>query len=206
MIRQQSQTERTESTMYEHRHTASLMHLFLPLLLVGCATVPRTERAQSDLVAQAKATLDTMRAADPSLRDFIDRAYACVVFPEIGEGGFVVGGAFGRGVVFERGKQIAWAELGQASIGAQLGGQTFAELIVLRDAAALRDFMHGGLRFGAEASAVAVTAGAAQAVELGDRAASVFILPKAGLMAGVSITGQEIDFMRKEPLPRSARK
>ena len=99
----------------------------------GCATAPRTVQQRQDLEARADATLQTMIGRDPGLRDVLDASYGYAVFPEIGKGGFIVGAAYGRGILYEHGQAVGTVELNQGSLGAQLGGQTLSELLVLRD-------------------------------------------------------------------------
>jgi lipid-binding SYLF domain-containing protein len=135
-----------------------------------------------------------MVAADPSLRPVLDQAAGYVVFPDVRQGGFVVGGASGKGVLYERGQPVGFAELSQASVGAQVGGQKFSELIVLRDQTALDRIRASNFDFGSQVSAVAVRTGAGSATTFGENGAAVFVKPKAGAMLNVSVTGQTIRF------------
>jgi lipid-binding SYLF domain-containing protein len=132
---------------------------------------------------------------DPTLPDLLSRAEGYVVFPTIGKGGLVVGGAYGRGVVFERGQPAGFAELNQASLGAQLGAQTFSELVVFMTRDALDRLKGGTYSLGGEINAVALTTGAAAATDFRDDVA-VFVYTKGGLMAGVTVTGQKLNFDR----------
>jgi len=160
---------------------------------VACATAPKSESSKNSLEAQASASIDTMVAKDPGIRSFIDRSVGYAVFPSIGKGGFIVGGAHGRGVLYERGAPTGFVELNQASIGAQIGGQSFAELIVFDDQAALERLKAGQFNISGDVSAVALTAGASAQAEFRDGIA-VFTMPKGGLMAELSVTGQKIDY------------
>jgi lipid-binding SYLF domain-containing protein len=162
-------------------------------LVAGCATAPKSSSERRSLEARADATLDTMIARDPGLRDVVDRAYGYAVFPEVGKGGLLVGGAYGRGIVYEKGRKVGFVELNQASIGAQLGGQTFSELLVFRDRAALEELKGGDFEIGAGASAVVLTKGAATGARF-ERGVALFVLPRGGLMVDVSVTGQQLNF------------
>ena len=162
-------------------------------LAAGCATTPDTPAERNGLEDRASATLATMNARDPALADLLDRSAGYAVFPEIGKGGAIVGGAYGHGVVYQHGRAVGYVELSQASIGAQLGGQTFSELNVLRDAAALDRLMSDNLDLGADASAVALTSGGGRGVQFEDGVA-VFVMPRGGLMVDISVHGQKIDF------------
>jgi lipid-binding SYLF domain-containing protein len=165
-------------------------------LLIGasaCATAPRTDSARQNLEASAEATLESMRTRDPGLRDLLGSSAGYVVFPDIGKGGAVVGAAYGRGILFEHGRPAGYVELNQGSIGAQLGGQSFEELIVFHDRDAVDRLKAGTFELGANASAVALTAGAAAGTTFRDGVA-VFTVPRGGLMAELSISGQKLNF------------
>jgi lipid-binding SYLF domain-containing protein len=164
------------------------------LLISACATTPKTVEGRQDLMRDAQATLETMRGQDPGLDSLLQQSAGYVVFPEVGKGGVIVGGAYGRGIVFENGQPVGYAELNQASIGAQLGGQTFSELIVFRDPQGLAALKEGRFDIGATASATALTAGAAATTQFGDDGVAVFVVPRGGLMVDVSVSGQQINF------------
>lgn len=161
--------------------------------IVACATAPKTASERHSLEESAEATLQSMATADPGVRPLLDSAYAYAVFPDIGKGGVVVGAAYGRGVLFEHGRAVGYVELNQGSIGAQLGAQSFAELIVFRDQFAVERLKAGQFELGANASAIALTTGAAAAANFNDGLA-VFTMPRGGLMAELSVSGQKLNF------------
>src|SRR5689334_4326183 len=105
--------------------------------LIGCSTVPTSESARAGLKEEAQAARKRMEAVDPGMKTFLDKAHGYVVFPSVGKGGVGVGGAYGRGIVYEQGAMIGYSDLTQASIGFQLGGQTFAEILSFENKAAL---------------------------------------------------------------------
>lgn len=162
-------------------------------VLAACATAPKTTAERDSLEARADATLQSMKARDPGLTDVLQSSYGYAVFPEIGKGGMVVGAAYGRGVVYERGQKVGYVELNQGSIGAQLGAQSFAELIVFRDQFDLQRLKAGNFSLGGNASAVALTAGAAATARF-QNGVAVFVVPRGGLMAELSISGQQLNF------------
>jgi lipid-binding SYLF domain-containing protein len=172
----------------------SIVVTMLALSLAACGGAPKTATGRMNLEQSAQATLSEMQARDPSLPGMLASAYAYAVFPSIGKGGLIVGGAFGRGILYERGRPSGYVELSQASLGALLGGQTFAELIVLRDPEDVRDIKAGTFDVGAHASVVALTAGAARAADIGPDRNPVFVLPRGGLMVDLSISGQRLDY------------
>jgi len=163
------------------------------LLSAACAGTPKTQHESSNFDSRARATLDTMKQKDPALQKMIGQSHGYIVFPQVGKGGFIAGGAHGNGVVYERGRKVGYAELNQASIGAQVGGETFAELILLQTPQALEKVKRDQFAFGAKASAVAITKGAAAGARFKDGVA-VFIMPEGGLMVDVSVNGQKIRF------------
>lgn len=161
-------------------------------VVAACASAPRSVAEQRDLEARAAGARDAMVRKDPALGRLLDSSYAYIVFPQVGKGGVIVGGAHGQGVLFIDDRPRGYVELNQASIGAQLGGQTFAELIVLRDRFAVDAIRAGKVTVDANASAVAVSAGAAANAQFSDGIA-IFIEPHGGLMAELSVGGQTLE-------------
>ncbi|WP_428937197.1 hypothetical protein [Fontivita pretiosa] len=162
----------------------------------GCQTAPPTESKRESLVEEAQAALKQMKAADPSLQEFLDKAHAYAIFPSVGKGGLIAGGAYGRGVVYQNGQFIGYADITQATVGAQIGGQAFRELVVFQNTESLERFKTGKLAFSANASAVALDKGVAKAARYTDGVA-VFVQPLGGLMAEASIGGQQFTFQAK---------
>jgi lipid-binding SYLF domain-containing protein len=160
---------------------------------VACATAPKTSEGKRDLESQAAATLDDMRARDGALQGILASSAGYAVFPSIGKGGFVVGAAYGKGILYEGGRKVGFVELNQGSIGAQLGGQTFSELIVFKNRYDVEKLKTGDFSLGANASAVALTAGTAAGAQFTDGVA-VFTVPRGGLMAELSVSGQKLNF------------
>ena len=89
---------------------------------------------------------------------FFGKSYGYAVFPTIGKGGIVVGGAYGKGRVYEQGRDIGEVSVTQVSVGFQLGGQAYSEIIFFKNKATLDDFTSGNYEFGADVGAVAITA------------------------------------------------
>ena len=167
------------------------MSLFVAFAMaVGSA---RTAQADEDLPAQSKQAVADFLKADSTLKKFFDESAGYAVFPSVGKGGFIVGGARGTGLVYEKTNVIGVATMTQASIGAQIGGQTFAEIIFFESPGALNDFKDGKFELSAEASAVAAAEGASAAAKY-RQGVAVFTLPKRGLMVQASIGGQKFKF------------
>ena len=170
----------------------TLLALIPLVLLMGCATTPSDDR----MLRESRAALERFVDRDPGIQSWIDNAHGYVVFPEIAKGGFWVGGGFGRGVVFQRGEPIGRATTSQATIGPQIGAQSYSQVIFFRDEAALRTFQRGNLEFSAQATAVAASAGAAATTSY-ERGVAVFNMTRGGLMAEASVGGQRFSY---EPL------
>ncbi|MFM9145063.1 MAG: hypothetical protein ACKORL_06815 [Phycisphaerales bacterium] len=111
-------------------------------LPVGCgpsSSLPPEEQIKI-LKDEAAATIETCKTKFPSTAKDFSSAHAYAVYPAIGKGGFVVGGFSGKGLVFERGKLVARSNAGGGTIGAQIGGQSFSEVIFFENEAAFARF------------------------------------------------------------------
>jgi lipid-binding SYLF domain-containing protein len=162
------------------------------LIATGCASVPKSHAKRNELEQDAVAALEEMKAKDPSIQPLLNQAAGYIVFPSIGQGGFIVGGAGGKGVIFENHKPSGFAEMSQASIGAQIGGQRFAEVLIVRDRFVLDNIKSGKFDFGGQASATILRAGAASSTRFGDNGVAVVVNPIGGAMVNLSLTGQRI--------------
>jgi len=159
------------------------------------------ETETENLRNETQQAIASFKKTDSTLTKFFDDSAGYVVFPNVGKGGLVVGGAHGKGLVYEKNNLIGQATMTQASIGAQAGGQTFAEVIFFETPAALEDFKASKMEMSAEVSAVAAKEGASKNANYKDGVA-VFTLPKKGLMAQASIGGQKFKFESLQPTGR----
>ena len=157
-------------------------------------------------------TIATFQKAGQS-KAYFSGSHGYAVFPTVGKGGIVVGGAYGKGRVYERGRVIGDASMTKLSVGAQLGGQAFSEIIFFEDKRALDEFTQGEFELGAEASAVAITASASAEAGTGGTTAgksitsdkaeviggyrngmAIFTIAKGGLMYEAAVAGQKFDY------------
>jgi lipid-binding SYLF domain-containing protein len=166
------------------------------MLATGCSTTPPSDIDKTALQEEVGGAVEQMYAEDPGLQSFISSAYGYAVFPNVGKGALILGGAYGRGQVYESGKFVGYSDISQATIGLQAGGQGFAELIAFQDANALHSFEGGQFTFVANASAVAIKAGAAASAKY-DNGVSVFVDPNGGFMFEAAIGGQSFAFQPK---------
>jgi lipid-binding SYLF domain-containing protein len=160
-------------------------------LLVGCATAPASRPEREALLTESVTALQRMGAEDPGVAPLVKRGAGYAVFPTVTKGGLVVGGARGQGVLYEQGRHTAYCDLTQATVGAQAGGQTFSELLVFENRAALDRFKAGQLAFAADASAVALQRGGATADLPFVDGVAVVVSPLSGVMAEATIGGQQ---------------
>ena len=140
--------------------------------------------------AKSQEALAAFKEKDPKIQSFIDKAAGYVVIPTVGKGGIGIGGARGKGILYENGSPTAVVTLTQLSIGFQWGGQAYSEFIFFEDAATLDNFKGGNFELNAQASAVAVTAGASADASFKDGMA-IFTQAKGGLMYEAAIGGQK---------------
>lgn len=144
---------------------------------------------------------------------FVTSSYGYAVFPTIGKGGLVIGGAYGEGHVYKQGKYVGDTSMTQLSLGFQAGGQAYSEIVFLEDRRAFDEFTSGDFSFSGNVSAVAITAGASasagtEATEAGasggkkdattagryQRGVAVFTIAKGGLMYEASVSGQKFSY------------
>jgi len=144
-------------------------------------------------ISDVEETILAFKRHDLALEKFFKEAYGYAVFPTVGKAGIGIGGAYGTGLVYEKGNLIGSTTLKQVSYGLQLGGQAYREVIFFKDQAALEDFTRGNFEFGATASAVALTAGASADADY-DNGVAVFTIAKGGLMYEATIAGQKFTF------------
>jgi len=172
--------------------------------LIGCETnTPNSAASRTELKSHADTGLQQFLAQDSHLQDVINNSVGYVVFPEVGKGAVGIGGASGHGVVYKNGQPSGTVTLTQVSVGPQVGGQTYSELIVFQNEQALNRLMNNSLEFGAAAEATIVKAGAAAAARF-DNGVAVYILPKGGLMAGANINGQKFNYSQSNDMGSSS--
>ncbi len=157
-------------------------------------------------------TIDVFKQAGES-GTFFGNSYGYAVFPTVGKGGVGVGGAYGEGRVYAKGKHVGNTTMAQLTVGFQFGGQAFSQIIFFEDERAFNEFTSGDFEFGAQASAVAITAGAqAQATTAGSSAGAsggqkdaktvgeyhkgmaTFTVAKGGLMYEATLGGQKFSY------------
>jgi lipid-binding SYLF domain-containing protein len=181
----------------------------LTVIMAMGLSIPAMADSYTDTIAIYKKS--------PAVQPFFKSAYGYAVFPTIGKGGFVIGGSYGKGQVYQGGKVTGETSLIKASFGFQAGGQAFSQMIFFEDKRAYDEFTSGNFEFDATASAVAITAGVeakagtegatasatagpatgAQAKTNYHKGMVVFTHAKGGLMYEAAIGGQKFSFKAK---------
>jgi len=165
------------------------------MLLAGCGAKsgPQSMEDRELVHSRVVAALADFKRADPSLAALLNTSQAYAIFPQVVSVAVGVGGAHGDGEVYQNGALIGSADVSQGSVGAQLGGQKYAELVLFQNEGALSNFTHGTLEFDARATAVAASNGAGKTADY-SRGVMVFTLPESGLMAQASLGLQKFRF------------
>lgn len=172
--------------------------------------------AAEDKANKYEETIKVFKEAGESAR-FFDNSYGYAVFPTIGKGGVGIGGAYGEGRVYKQGSYVGDTTVTQLTVGLQLGGQAYSQIIFFEDQRAFDEFTSGNFEFGAQANAVAITAGVSAAAtttgssagaSAGKRDATTagkyhkgmatFTVAKGGLMYEASIGGQKFTYTPRD--------
>jgi lipid-binding SYLF domain-containing protein len=188
----------------------SYFGLIVAVLLLGLSTAAadegKSEQEQAEqkpeeqkpdkLSQQVEQIKKQWQGKDGSFNPTLKKAYGYAIFPEVGKGGFIVGASHGTAEVYEKGKLIGRAKMTQTTIGAQVGGQTFAEVILFKNKKALDRFKNSRFEGSVAATAIGGKKGAAAATKYKDGVA-IMVLPLKGAMAEAAVGGQKFKF---EPL------
>jgi lipid-binding SYLF domain-containing protein len=165
------------------------------LALIGLTLT--TSRASAQSEEDVAKTIAKFEEGDPGMQAWFKEAYGYAVFPSVGKGAIGIGGARGKGLVYEQGQLVGKTTLTAVTIGFQLGGQEFMEVIFFKDKTAFDDFTRGNFELDAGVSAVALSAGAS--ADLGyNGGVAVVTATKGGLMYEASVGGQKFDYEKIE--------
>lgn len=170
--------------------------LFVLLVTSGIYAQNTDDQKIIDDAMEAKARL---LEKDAGLEKFFDNSEGYAIFPNVGEGGFILGAASGNGVVYENGTAVGMTNLKKVDIGFQIGGQALAEVIFFETEAALNEFKTGEYTVSGEVSATALKEGVSENLNYSD-GVIVVVMPKEGLMADVSVGGQRFGYTPMEQI------
>ena len=168
----------------------------LAILLAGCSTVPERPEAKAVLSAEVKETIAIFKDKDPDIQKFIDHSYGYAVLPKVFKGAVIVGGAHGKGEVYEQGEMVGFCSMSQATLGFSLGGEYFREIIFFQKADDLDVFKTEEYTFSAQVTGVAANLGAAAKADY-QAGMIVFIATDRGLMVDASLGGQKFRYVPK---------
>ncbi len=187
-----------------------MQRLFKAVFLLSFLSLSM-QSAWADKYSEA---LDSFQRAGESA-EFFKKSYGYALFPSIGKAGMGVGGAHGEGQVYRGGKHIGNSKMTQLTVGFQLGGQVYSQIIFFEDERAFTEFTSGNFEFGAQATAVAITAGASAQTTTGGgtsagvsggtknadtasrgfhKGMAIFTIAKGGLMYEATLGGQKFSY------------
>jgi lipid-binding SYLF domain-containing protein len=169
----------------------------LTLVALTCPVLAFEPNINDPMELDVQKAILSITKADPGIEAFFENAAGYAVFPTVGKGGIVIGGAYGKGLVIVGEKVDGYTSMSQATIGLQLGGQKYSQFIFFKDDTAIGHFKRGNFEFGAQASAVAITAGASADAAY-DSGVAIFTHAGGGLMFEGSVGGQRFKYTPKE--------
>ncbi len=176
----------------------ALLVSFALLSVIFIPSGAQAQGAKTEAVKEADEAKAAFIKSDPGLAKHFKTAYAYVIFPNIGKGALIVGGAGGKGTAFQNGMAVGKAKVVQVTVGVQAGGQAYREVIFFETKDAFQRFKGDKLEFSGQVSAVAVKAGASANAKYAD-GVLVFTEEIGGLMAELSVGGQKFTY---EPLEK----
>jgi lipid-binding SYLF domain-containing protein len=168
----------------------------IPILLLSAfsmSVIAQSDSKKEKVISDSKNAKEEFIKADKTMAELFNRSYAYVIFPNVGKGGVGVGGAAGNGAVYQGGKLIGTAKLTQVSVGLQLGGQSYREVVFFENEEVLNRFKDNRIEFSAQVSAVAAASGASANAKYVE-GVMVFTMQKGGLMYEAAIGGQKFKF------------
>ena len=166
----------------------------LGVILLGCSPVPNKTEGKAVLEAEVQEAIALFKQADPEIQRFFNESAGYAVIPKIFKGAVLVGGAYGKGRLYENGQMTGYCSLSQGTLGFSFGGEFFREIIFFHRSVDVTLFKWEEFTLSAQATAVAMTAGAAAKTDYRDGMA-VFVMADSGLMVDASIGGQKFNFI-----------
>jgi len=149
---------------------------------------------KTEAIAKADNTIKEFLEADSNLMKYFEESYGYVVMPTVGKGGFIIGGGHGNGILYKNGEAVGYTEMTQVTVGAQVGGKSYSEIIFFKTEEEYKVFTTGRYEVSAQATAVAITTGTAANFDYSEGVA-IITLDKKGLMAEATVGGQKFTFI-----------
>jgi len=165
------------------------LSMSLALLFIASTALAWNPNAEE----KAQRTIEAFKEKASKFEDYFTDSYGYAVFPSIGKAGFVVGGAHGKGVVYEQGEYIGKTKMTQVTLGFQWGGQAYSEVIFFENVEALESFINNKMEISGQASAVAANKGASADLAY-ENGVAIFTQAQGGLMYEATLGGQKFKF------------
>lgn len=172
--------------------------LIIPIMLLTFGLQAQSDK-DKEIMDDAVTAKEKLMAIDEGISTFFENSTGYAIFPNVGEGALIIGGASGNGVLYENGRAIGMADLKKVDFGPQIGGRAMLEVVFFETAEALEAFKTDEYTFSAEVTAVAVASGVSENANYSD-GVLVFTMPKAGLMADASVGGQKFEYKSFEDM------
>jgi len=175
------------------------LNLFKLLILVfAVVNIPFGINAQDNkekekLLSESTKVKTGFIKTDPSMDGLFASSFGYVIFPKNGKGGLIIGGSGGNGVVYEKEKSIGMAKMAQVTVGAQVGGASYSEIIFFENKEALDRFKENKVELSSQITAVALKSGASKNAKYSD-GVTVFTQNLTGLMAEATVGGQKFTY------------
>jgi lipid-binding SYLF domain-containing protein len=175
-------------------HLFRPLWLFLVLVILSAGkTAAQNSQEIETLMTAGKKTKENFIKTDPTISRFFSGSYGYVIFPRNGKGGLIIGGSGGNGVVYEEGKAIGTSKMAQVSVGAQIGGASYSEVIFFENKDALDRFRDNKFEFSSQVSAVALKSGVSKDAKYAN-GVTVFTQDLSGLLAEATVGGQKFTY------------
>lgn len=177
------------------KYARKRLYMILPVFILLCfsKSINAQTADQQEIIDDAERAKQEFISQDAHMENLFNNSEAYAIFPNVGKGAYVVGGASGNGAVYQDGELIGMADLKQLDVGLQLGGKAFMQVVFFGNQQALNEFKQGELELSGNASVVALDQGAASNLQFKNGIA-VVTMPKAGAMVEVSVGGQKFEF------------
>ena len=176
------------------KNISKLGLLILFITFISCG--PGKSGDADTLMQDAMQAKTAMTQANANVQDLLSTSAGYAIFPNVGKGAYIIGGASGNGVVYENGAMIGYANLKQVDVGLQVGGKAYREILFFENQEDLNDFIDGEYELSGNATAVILEKGKSKTIKFQDGIA-VATMPKAGAMIGVSVGGQRFTYTEK---------
>jgi len=178
------------------KNLSKLGLLVMFITLISCGPGKSGSGDVDALMSDTRDAKAAMIQADDNLQELFNTSAGYAIFPNVGKGAYIIGGASGNGVVYENGTMVGYSNLKQVDVGLQVGGKAYREVLFFKTQEALDDFKDGEYELSGNASAVIIEKGKSKTIKFQDGIA-VATMPKAGAMVGVSVAGQRFGYTAK---------